>query len=133
MSANGVTLYNKAGHSACYQRVLIALHHLSGKCLSSYCPGRKPVKGEENPFCPAPEEAGPPPLAACCPPRPAAPRCGSGQTCTAWGDASLLPLLMLQEPWLPMRGGPQGIFHILFLKLILDPEEENLDQIQFDR
>lgn len=88
---------------------------------------------EENPFFPTPEEAGPPPLAAFCPPRPAAPRRGRGQTHTASGDASLLPLLMLQEPWLPTHGGPQGIFHILFLKLIIDPEEENLDQIQFDR
>lgn len=40
---------------------------------------------------------------------------------------------MLPEPRLPMFWGPQGTFHVLFLKRIGGPEEENLDQIQFDR
>lgn len=40
MSSNGVTFYNEIGKSDCYKRVLIALDHVSCKCLSSYCAGK---------------------------------------------------------------------------------------------
>jgi len=48
MSSNGVTLYNEIGKSDCYERVLIALHRLNCKCLSSYWTGRAIGKKREK-------------------------------------------------------------------------------------